>query len=316
MENREWRNGEGAFALNRALYPALRLCYDAMRIPAIYLLALAVSSAPALQADEPLLRPGDRVALLGGTFVERMQASGAFEAELQARRPDWELSFRNIGWSGDDVHGIARKRFDRPEDGFQRMLQDVETSKANVVLIGYGFSEASDGPNAVERFGPGLQRLIGELKSPQRRIILLTPVAMPGVRVAGYEDSIERVRDVIRHVGQETGLPVLEIDWAPEAPQLTANRLLPNEQGYGRLANLVGDRLVGGGSGGRDREALRHLVVDKNQLFFHRYRPQNETYLFLFRKHEQGNNSVEIPQFDPLIEAADEAIWKAAKTGS
>jgi hypothetical protein len=25
------------------------------------------------------------------------------------------------------------------------------------------------------------------------------------------------------------------------------------------------------------------------------------TYLFGFRKHEQGNNAVEIPQFDPLI---------------
>ena len=25
------------------------------------------------------------------------------------------------------------------------------------------------------------------------------------------------------------------------------------------------------------------------------------TYLFGFRKHEQGNNAVEIPQFDPLV---------------
>ncbi|MEX0867342.1 MAG: hypothetical protein WD030_08280, partial [Pirellulales bacterium] len=46
----------------------------------------------------------------------------------------------------------------------------------------------------------------------------------------------------------------------------------------------------------------------KNELFFHRYRPQNETYLFLFRKHEQGNNAVEIPQFDPLVEAEEKRI--------
>ena len=58
-------------------------------------------------ADEPLLEPNDRLALLGGTFVERLQSSGALEAQLQTRRPDWMLRVRNLGWSGDDVHGAA-----------------------------------------------------------------------------------------------------------------------------------------------------------------------------------------------------------------
>jgi len=48
-------------------------------------------------------------------------------------------------------------------------------------------------------------------------------------------------------------------------------------------------------------ERLRQAIVAKNQLFFYRWRPQNETYLFGFRKHEQGNNAKEIPMFDPLI---------------
>jgi hypothetical protein len=55
-------------------------------------------------------------------------------------------------------------------------------------------------------------------------------------------------------------------------------------------------------------EALRGEVVAKNQQFFYRWRPQNETYLFGFRKHEQGNNSREIPQFDPFIEASEKRI--------
>lgn len=61
--------------------------------------------------------------------------------------------------------------------------------------------------------------------------------------------------------------------------------------------------------GGQDQaEQLHEAVVAKNQLYFYRYRPQNETYLFLFRKHEQGNNAVEIPQFDPLVEKQDQRI--------
>ena len=43
-------------------------------------------------------------------------------------------------------------------------------------------------------------------------------------------------------------------------------------------------------------------------LFFHRWRPQNITYLFGFRKHEQGNNAQEIPLFDPLVVAKEMEI--------
>jgi len=57
-------------------------------------------------------------------------------------------------------------------------------------------------------------------------------------------------------------------------------------------------------------------IAAKNELFFHRHRPQNETYLFLFRKHEQGNNAVEIPQFDPLIEKREAKIARLAQPAS
>ena len=35
---------------------------------------------------------------------------------------------------------------------------------------------------------------------------------------------------------------------------------------------------------------IRKLIVDKNELYFHQSRPQNQAYLWGFRKHEQGNN--------------------------
>jgi lysophospholipase L1-like esterase len=57
-------------------------------------------------------------------------------------------------------------------------------------------------------------------------------------------------------------------------------------------------------------EKLRAAIIEKNQLYFHRWRPQNETYLFGFRKHEQGQNAKEIPEFDPLVEKQEAAIAK------
>src|SRR5262249_10327405 len=55
-------------------------------------------------------------------------------------------------------------------------------------------------------------------------------------------------------------------------------------------------------------EALRKAINRKNELYFYRWRPQNETYLFGFRKHEQGNNAREIPLFDPLVAEQEKEI--------
>jgi hypothetical protein len=60
-------------------------------------------------------------------------------------------------------------------------------------------------------------------------------------------------------------------------------------------------------------ETLRTAIVAKNRLYFHRWRPQNETYLFGFRKHEQGQNAREIPQFDPLIAKQEVEIARLRK---
>jgi putative heme-binding domain-containing protein len=55
-------------------------------------------------------------------------------------------------------------------------------------------------------------------------------------------------------------------------------------------------------------ESLRAAILRKNDLFFHRFRPANSTYLFGFRKHEQGQNAKEMAEFEPVIAAADSEI--------
>jgi hypothetical protein len=57
-------------------------------------------------------------------------------------------------------------------------------------------------------------------------------------------------------------------------------------------------------------EKLRQTILAKNRLYFYRWRPENETYLFGFRKYEQGQNAREIPQFDPLIAEKEKEIAK------
>ena len=50
--------------------------------------------------------------------------------------------------------------------------------------------------------------------------------------------------------------------------------------------------------------------MDENFDFFNYWRPENDSYILSFRKKEQGQNAVEIPQFKPLVEAKETEIAK------
>ncbi len=55
---------------------------------------------------------------------------------------------------------------------------------------------------------------------------------------------------------------------------------------------------------------LRETIVSKNFQYFNRWRPQNETYIFGFRKKEQGHLAPEFPQFDPIVAEKEAEIAK------
>lgn len=57
-------------------------------------------------------------------------------------------------------------------------------------------------------------------------------------------------------------------------------------------------------------DQLRAEIIDKNALYFRKYRPQNETYLVGFRNYEQGQNAVELDLLDPLIHEKENEIGR------
>ena len=63
-----------------------------------------------------------------------------------------------------------------------------------------------------------------------------------------------------------------------------------------------------GGPDAKQEEQLRKLVIAKNAEYFNFWRPENDTYIFGYRKHEQGQNGVEVPRFVPLVEQKDAEI--------
>src|SRR5262245_54999445 len=101
----------------------------------------------ALAADPPSLelKEGDRVVVLGATFVERMQSYNYFETALIAGYPDRNFIVRNLGWSGDNVFGRARARFGDQNEGFRHLTAHIDQLKPTVILVAYGANEAYEG---------------------------------------------------------------------------------------------------------------------------------------------------------------------------
>jgi hypothetical protein len=150
-------------------------------------------------------------------------------------------------------------------------------------------------------------------------------ISAAGTRVSNAEFATNRVR--FQALDAQLPLPPAPANSPPQAaeavppPMLRVLGLAPGQYkltvGGESMATAsaaawaAGVALDGGGQLVQ-AEQLRRAIVAKNRLYFYRWRPQNETYLFGFRKHEQGNNAVEIPQFDPLIEAEEAKIQALA----
>lgn len=382
------------------------------------LAAFLGATSPLAAAEPPSLefRAGDRIVLLGGTFIERMQNHGYLEAAITAAYPQRNLTFRNLGWSGDTVWGDSRGVFGSRADGFKRLLADVKLSQPTVIVLCYGANEAHAGRAGLDDFRAGLNTLLTSLEATGARLILLGPhqhenLGPPLPDPQAYNADLRQYNDAQAAIAKERGhafvdlydllaksygqnssqrwtenglhlreagevalaqalLPLLgvpvwngeltldagaksaeapgiglsDVAWKNDGASFTATLRPPVlpclRVGSGaatvNLGNCIRLRVKGLPDGNYELLAdgtkvasgdaktlaagivvspnaaagdkLRQTINAKNELFFYRYRPQNETYLFLFRKHEQGNNAVEIPQFDPLIAAKEAEI--------
>jgi lysophospholipase L1-like esterase len=283
------------------------------------LVCVALGCASQLPATDPFVfQDGDRVVLLGSTLIEREQKYGFWELALTLKNRDKNVTFRNLGWSGDTVNGEARNGFDESPKGFERLVTLTKELKPTVIVICYGHNESFEGKAGVSKFTAGLEKLLDALAPTKARVVLMTPT--PFERVGPIADpdprnlSLTDYCDVMSVTAIKRGTGFFDlyrkVILTPRlAPPHTENGIHLSPDGYRKTATVLAGPSVPIG----ESEALRARIIEKNQLFFHRWRPQNETYLYLFRKHEQGKNAREIPEFDPLIEKAEKEIAELKK---
>ena len=259
---------------------------------------------------------GDRVVLIGSTLIEREQASGYWELALTLRNKDKAVSFRNLGWSGDTVWGESRGSFDGPAKGYAKLIELTKELKPTVVVICYGQNESFAGDKGLKAFATQYEKLLKDLAPTKARYVLMSPTPFQAGKL--LKDAKTKNKALAKYVAAIKDLAEgRKADFVDVFQNLIGKPAIPTENGvHYSGAGYSGTRGIfepGEFIDNTDTESLRAAIVAKNELFFHRWRPQNETYLFGFRKHEQGKNGKEIAEFDPLVAKEEMKIAELLK---
>jgi putative heme-binding domain-containing protein len=302
-----------------------------MRLSLLLLGSFVLACAGFAETPRLEIKEGDRVVLLGDALLEHEDAFGIIETRMVEQFRDRHFTVRNLSWSGDTPLGVSRASFDRPSKGWERLQEQIDMVKPTVAILGFGMAaslqELADRsgnimlnpdptrygaePMTAARFKAEYNKLLDELtKAGTTRFVLLSPIKHEDLRKerpglpdpAAHEKLLLEYTKAIEELAKER--KALYVALRPTAgqtwPPLTRDGIHPTQEGYEKLWMTIYDHL-GWSQGSVRSEALRQAIVRKNQLFFHRWRPENHTYIFGFRKREQGQNAKEIPEFDPLI---------------
>lgn len=296
----------------------------------LFLLLFVFVASTSVPAAPPTfeLKSGDRIIFLGNTMIERAQKFGSWESLFLRSFPKAKLSFRNLGWSADTVWSDSRGIFDPPAVGYQRMLKQVKDLKPNVILLGYGGNEAFAGEQGLPAFQKQLNQLITDLKPTGAKLILVSPhryenAGHPLPDPAAHNRDLQLYADLLQETAAAGNHYYVDLysELIPEPAgkpglKLTTNGIHLTKAGYQKAAELIAadlDLKPITLSPSVEQE-VSQLTFDKNREYFYNWRPQNITYLLGFRKHEQGQNAKELPQFIPLIEEKEATIHRLVST--
>lgn len=282
------------------------------------LLGLGLSAASG--QDRPLLQPHDVVAVLGGTRMVALEKGGYAESLLAAARPADQLRWRGLAWEGDTV-------FSRPRElNYPPLTQQLRAAGATVVLLQFGEMESLAGPRELPRFLEAYAHLLDEVNAVTPRQILLSPTPTPGSPT--NPDRLTAIADysaAIRTLASRRNIPYLDLQ--PSASPDTEDARVGRALAEGLVGPVARSRSETD-SRGRfvvpELEAVRQAVVARNRLWFDYTRPMNWAFLAGDRTEQPSSRDhrdrnirwfpAEMEQFVPLIQQADEQIWKTADT--
>jgi lysophospholipase L1-like esterase len=231
---------------------------------------------------EPFVQQLDKMLdMLSRTQARIVLLSPIRHEDLGPPLPDPSEHNRSLRLYVDAIAKVAARRSYDFVDLFDLAgSKDQPLTQNGIHLNDRGYRAAA---SAIER-ALGLAPLVGGMEGRAGGTLTFANKTLPfGART-------------LRAPGLSGGKFVLKIDGIPAATATAAEWA----QGVSFLKGPEFDQL----------EKLRELIAEKNLHYFHYWRPQNDTYIFGFRRKEQGHLTAEFPKYPPILNEKDAEIAK------
>lgn len=223
--------------------PGLPVCVFLLLLTLVYRPTLAQNKSP----NAFTLKDGDRVVFLGNSIFENEFQFGYLELALTTRFADKGITFRNLGWTGDNVWGEARSTYTNPPTPYEHLMEDITKAAPTVVFLAYGGVEAQEGQPGVAHFKDGLNKLIDKIESLGARTVLLSTIPVVSADTSQHIDArnadLELYSKAISDVASQRGKQFIDI-YNPvlntsKKADIIENTVHLNETGYYYLADVL-----------------------------------------------------------------------------
>lgn len=223
-------------------------CLNFWKISLLGAAAALSLTLPGHAEEAFFFRDGDRAMILGDSITQQRMYSTMVESYVLSRFPQWNISFRNTGWSGDTMGFRLRGGVDA---GFDR---DIKPLNPTAVTIDFGMNDAREGDKGYAPYLANTLKLTDKFTAMGTRVALVT--ASPEERYAegqpagsAYNLRLQKYSEGLRDFAKEKGIlfvdqltPMIEViesgrkasilPLKESGPRLIPDAVHPNWEGH------------------------------------------------------------------------------------
>lgn len=282
-------------------------------------------------------RTGDHIALLGNGLAEGFQRDGWLETLFQVQFPQRQLTFRNLGFAGDELTLRLRcENFGTPDEWLAR-------TRADVIFAFFGYNESFAGRAGLEKFKADLATFVQETQRHQydgpntARVVLFSPLAQENLHDPNLPDgsannpNIKLYAEAMAEVARLNRVPFVDLFtasarlYARASHPLTSDGIHLNAQGHQLVAREILNALFPAERlptlPPAQLEKIRAAVRDKDFFWFNRYRTVDGNNVYGGRSQLKYVDQVsnwdvlqrEMEVLDVMTANRDPAVWAAVQ---
>lgn len=183
--------------------------FQSLRLLAIgFFASLAVHAAEPVAADF-FFHDGDRAMILGDSITQQRLYSTLVESYVVSRFPEWKITFRNTGWSGDTMGLRLRNGLDK---GFDR---DLKPLAPTAVTIDFGMNDGRGGPAGVASYVENARKLADKFAALGTRVAFVTSSPEEKYQEgqpagSAYNLLLQKYSEGLQQVASEKNVPFVD----------------------------------------------------------------------------------------------------------